>query len=183
MPYNFPMQFKVFVDADSMTPRHRKIILRRATKGDIDVSFVADRSLKDVLDAIESHTISLRGPFRGTMGKEGIRQIKSKIKMVVVETGANAADDYIACNVSSGDLVVTHDIPLSERCINKGAVAIDDRGNIYTKENISERLSVRQANACFREMGITLSRSERFDMKTINKFASAFDSVLSPLGL
>lgn len=86
---------KIYVDADSITALHREIIIRRAISENSELYFVADRLLKDVQDAISLDTKRLRDPFRERVDKDELRKIKSKIQMIVVDSGANSADDEI----------------------------------------------------------------------------------------
>ena len=74
--------------------------------------------------------------------------------MVVVEGGENAADDKIVELANENNLCITHDIPLAARLIEKNVYVIDDRGNVLDKNNIRERLSIRDTQKDFREMGI-----------------------------
>ena len=68
--------FTLFVDADSLPLRLRKIILQRAMKENMRTIFVADRNLKDVCCMIEEHTASLRLPLRNTLDKTELRKIE-----------------------------------------------------------------------------------------------------------
>lgn len=172
---------RIYVDADSMTLQHRSIILKRAIKEGAEAYFVADRNLKDIQDTISLDTERLRNPLRETLAKEDLRKIKSKIKMIVVETGSNSADDKIVEIAESPAIAITHDIPLSQRLIEKGIIVLDDRGNVLNSSNIAERMSIRDINRDFREMGITSDKSKRFDSAIINKFSSAFDKAINDL--
>ena len=78
-------------------------------------------------------------------------------------------------------LAITHDIPLSKRLIEKGLTVIDDRGGRLDSSNIDARLSERRNNMIFREMGLFDSRQKRFDERTVQEFAAAFDKALSEL--
>lgn len=171
--------FTLFVDSDSLPLRHRKIILSRVMKDGIRTQFVADRSLPDVMEAIETHTKMLRDPFRGSLAKEELRKIRSSITMTVVETGENSADDRIVELVNDGDLVITHDVGLSERAIEKGAIVIDDRGDVYTQENIRKRVSERDFMKVFREMGINDLGQKSLREKDYQRFSNSFDSIIS----
>lgn len=173
--------FKVFVDADSIPIREKKIVLTRAIKEDLAVFFVADRDLPDVREAIKNHKDKLRAPFRGVLEKDEIRKIDSTIRMIIVESGENSADDRIVEMIEAGDLLISHDVPLSFRSIEKGAVALDDRGEIYTKENIRERMSQREYMMAFREMGINEEKQRRLKEGDYQKFANSFDFLLNRL--
>ena len=172
---------RVFIDADSVPQRLRSIIIKRITKEHLESFFVADRSLPDVMLAIEEDTAALRQPFRGSLPKEELKAIKSKMKMLVVEKGQNSADDKIVELASSGDLAITHDIPLASRLLEKDVIVIDDRGGEYTKANIAEKLSMRANNAIFREMGLFGDRSGTFGEKEIHKFSAMFDQKISDI--
>ncbi len=172
---------RIYVDADSMTQQHRSIIVKRAIKEEAEAYFVADRNLKDIQDAISLDSERLRNPLRESLSKEELRKIKSKIKMIIVASGANSADDKIVEIAISPGLAITHDIPLSQRLIEKGITVIDDRGNTLDASNIAERMSIRDINRDFREMGIVSDKSKRFEPSTINKFSSAFDKAINDL--
>ena len=172
---------RLFIDADSLPSRQSDIVLRRILNKEYEAWFVADRSVPSVLKAIEEDKKRRRAKFRDTLTREEARKIGSGIHMVVVESGANSADDYIAEIAESPALAITHDIPLSARLIEKGLVVIDDRGSTLTKENIRERISERGNNARFREMGLFDNKSKHFDERTIRDFSAAFDKAIVTL--
>ena len=172
---------KLYIDADSLPLRHRSIILRRIISKGHQAWFVADRSLSDVLLAIDEDKAKRRGPFRTALPKEELRKIGSGINMIVVESGANAADDKLVEIASAPALAISHDIPLLSRLIQKGLLAMDDRGNEYTADNIAKRLSERNVNSYFREMGLFPDKQNSFDEKTIRLFTQTFDRLCSKL--
>ncbi len=172
---------RLYIDADSLPVRHRSIVLKRIVGKDFSAWFVADRSLGDVEKAIAEDKAVRRRAFRDTLTREEARRIGSEIHMVVVPSGANSADDKIVEIAEAPALAITHDIPLSERLIDKGITVIDDRGHEYSKENIRVRMSERDNNALLREMGIFTDKSKRFDERTIREFASAFDKAITAL--
>lgn len=176
------MSFRLWIDSDSVPVKHREVILRRAIRQNIETVFVADRNLKDVLDAMAEHSRMLRNPYRNSMDKDELRKIKSSISMIVVSTGANSADDYIVDSSLSGDLCVTHDIPLAARLVEKGVFVIDDRGHRYDENNIRERLSIRDSMYLIREMGSVPEKQKRFDSKLLEEFSNAFDIALHSVG-
>ena len=174
--------FSLYIDADSLPKPHRAIILKRLLKESDYIKecvFASDRILSDVRDVIEEHTASLRRPLRDKLEKEELKKIKSNIKMIVVDVGSNSADDYLVENSITPAFAITHDVPLSSRLINKGLVVLDDRGHIYDKSNIRERLSERDFMTELREIGISLEKTKGFDQRILNDFASAFDSVFN----
>ena len=173
---------KLYIDADSLPTELRAMMLRRIIRHGYEAWFVADRMLPDVMKAIECDKAERRRPFRDTLSREEARRIGSGIRMVVVEKGENSADDEIVRIAQAPALAITHDIPLSERLIQKGLLVIDDRGNEYTAENIRERMSQRSNSRIFREMGLYPDRQRKGDARTVRLFAEAFDSALQRLG-
>ena len=172
---------RIYIDSDSLPQQHRAIVLRRIIKNGYHAWFAADRKLSDVEKAIEEDKRIRRSAFRDTLTREEARKIGSGIHMVVVESGSNAADDALVELAESPALAITHDIPLAARLLEKNLIVIDDRGNTLTKERIRERLSERENNALFREMGLFDNKSKHFDEKTIRAFSAAFDRALSIL--
>ncbi|MGB0412084.1 MAG: YaiI/YqxD family protein [Pikeienuella sp.] len=65
------------------------------------------------------------------------------VEVVVVTQGADAADDWIVEKIAPGDMCVTGDIPLADRCIKKGARAIRHNGEMFTTANIGNQLAMR----------------------------------------
>lgn len=177
------MEFTLYIDADSLPQSHRRILLRRIMKNNIRAVFAADRPLCDVNEAIAEHTAALRHPLRDTLDRSELRKVKSTITMVVVESGANAADDYIADNITPPALCITHDIPLAARAVEKGAIALDDRGAVLDSSNIAERLSIRNAMYILREGGAMPEKQKRMDQKNLEAFSNSLDRILSGYGL
>lgn len=172
---------RIYIDADSIPERHRSIVLRRIIGKAHSAWFVADRRLQDVERAIEEDKRLRRAPFRDTLTREEARKIGSEIHMVVVDSGADSADDEIVRIAEVPALAITHDIPLAARLLDKGLAVIDDRGGRYDAGSIRERLSERGNNRIFREMGLFDQPSKRFDERTIQRFAAAFDHAVIEL--
>ena len=91
------MLFEIWVDADSVPKGLRTIILRAAARLGLSCSFVADRSLPDVVQYIADDTFALRQKARGegVSDPEAIKAVRSRIRMVVVQSGSDSADDHI----------------------------------------------------------------------------------------
>lgn len=171
---------KIYIDADSLPTQIRAIILRRVMKEDLSAIFVADRPLKDVRRAYEEHTAHLRQAARegGEQDVDRLRSIRSPITMVVVKEGLDSADDWIVEHAEADSMAITHDVPLASRLAQKGMVVLDDRGGVYTSENIAERLSIRNLMGELREMGIYSEQHRPMDNRQVKAFSDAFDSVL-----
>jgi hypothetical protein len=77
------------------------------------------------------------------------------VSLVVVGKGIDEADHHIVDNSLAGDLVITADIPLADRLVEKCVVAIDPRGNVFTPANVKEALATRNLMQELRESGMT----------------------------
>lgn len=77
------------------------------------------------------------------------------------------------------DLVITADIPLAARVVEKGGVALDPRGELYTEENVGERLSYRNLMAELRTDGVLIGGPAQLGLTDRNRFASALDRLLT----
>ncbi len=103
------------------------------------------------------------------------------IRLIQVEKGADVADFYIVDNVEKGDLVITADIPLADHVVKKEATAINPRGEVYTEENISERLSMRDFMQDLRDGGMQTGGPPPYGVKDKANFANSFNKILTQL--
>jgi len=92
----------------------------------------------------------------------------------------DTADDYIIASAAPGDILVTRDIPLAARALERGLVALNDRGVIWTADSARERASVRDHMAALRELGVAppLPKGRLFDRKDLKAFADALDKAI-----
>jgi uncharacterized protein YaiI (UPF0178 family) len=101
------------------------------------------------------------------------------ITSVRVGKDLDAADAHIAESAVPGDIVVTADIPLAAKVVAKGAVAIDPRGDIFSEENIGERLALRDLLQGLRAGGMVTGGPAPFSNSDRQSFANAFDRLLT----
>lgn len=146
---------KLWVDADSCPKQIRDIVCRAGRRLSIPTVFAAN------------HPVSFSKEFN--------------VEMVVLPEEPDAADNYIAEKAVQGDLVVTRDIPLAKRLVDKGLAVINDRGNLYTRENIRERLSIRNFMLDLYNSGMAPESTSKFSPRDIKLFADTFDKTLSKL--
>ncbi len=172
--------FTLYIDADSCPKNLRAILLRCIIKNNYAAFFVADRPLKDVQTAYEQHTAKLRKEAE-KQGVEDLRSITSKIENVVVAADMDSADNWIVEHATLPCLAVTHDIPLAARLVEKDIPTIDDRGGVFTKENMAQRLSIRNAMKEFREMGIFSEKHKPMGPKETKAFSDALNTMLHKL--
>ena len=105
---------------------------------------------------------------------------KSKnITYKIVKLGADEADNHIVEMVQEGDLVITADIPLADRVIDKNAHAIDHRGELYSRDNIKQYLAMRDLMQAIRDSGEMTKGPSAFDKKDAQKFANQLNSFLA----
>ncbi|MCK9473697.1 YaiI/YqxD family protein [Sulfurimonas sp.] len=105
---------------------------------------------------------------------------KSKlITYIIVEQGADEADNHIVDLVKEGDLVITADIPLADRVISKAAHAIDHRGELYSVDNIKQYLAMRNLMEKIRECGEVTKGPKPFTQKDAHQFANQLHKFLT----
>jgi len=100
------------------------------------------------------------------------------ITKMQVLAGYDVADNKIIENVQANDLVITSDIPLAAAVIDKGAIALNPRGELYTRANIKERLSIRNFSTDLRGSGVRTGGPPTLSKKEIQRFANELDKVL-----
>lgn len=102
------------------------------------------------------------------------------VSLVIVDQGPDVADQWIAAQCGVGDVVVTADIPLADRCIKAGAHVLTPAGEELTRTNIGQRLAtrdlmsdIRAADPFFRGGGSSFTRADR------SRFLQALDAILT----
>ena len=100
------------------------------------------------------------------------------VEMVVVDDGLDAADDWIAEHVRAFDVVVTADIPLAARCLEKGALVIGTNGRPFTEDSIGGALAMRQLKADLRGAGLVTGGPPPLLGKDRSRFSSALDQAI-----
>ncbi len=148
---------KIWIDADACPGAVRDIVLKAAVRQKIEIVFVANKGL----NLPESPLVSL----------------------VKVDAGPDVADQYIVDHASTSDLVVTQDIPLAHILVTAGIVTINPRGDVYTADNIGDRISVRDLMQGLRDTGEITGGPKQFGEKEKRAFASSFDRELTKLSI
>ena len=103
------------------------------------------------------------------------------ITILTVSSGLNVADQKIVELLDPGDLVITADIPLAAHVVNKGGTALDPRGELYTDENIGERLTMRNLMDELRGGGMIGGGPAPFSGNDRQAFANQLDRILAKL--
>ncbi len=103
------------------------------------------------------------------------------IKLVVVDKGLDEADDWITEHVAQGDIVITGDIPLAARCLDKQALVLGHKGQPFTENNVAEALATRQLLTHMRDQGIMMGGPPPFAPKDRSLFLQQLDQMINAL--
>jgi len=101
------------------------------------------------------------------------------IRTILVPGGFDVADNKIAELVQAGDLVITADIPLAADVIKKGGHALNPRGELYTPENIQQRLTMRNFMGDLRNTGVMTGGPPTFSQSDRLAFANQLDRYIT----
>lgn len=109
----------------------------------------------------------------------GIRPYPNpNVRIVVVAQGADAADDWIAEHIQDGDIAVTNDIPLADRCVTAGALAVQPNGRVLDATSIGAVRATRDLMADLRETGEVTGGPRPFSKQDRSRFLQALDSAV-----
>src|SRR5690606_7405574 len=101
------------------------------------------------------------------------------IEQVVVEAGPDVADDWIAERAGPGDIVITSDIPLADRCLKAGAQALRPNGQPFTPDSIGSALAGRMMGDHLRSIGAATSGPPPFGPADRSRFLQALDAAVT----
>ena len=145
---------RIWVDADAAPRDVKEIVYRAARRLEIEAVLVANRRL--LVPPGNDYVTALR-----------------------VEGGPDVADRYIAETAEAGDVAITADIPLASVLVERRLWVIDPRGEEYTRENVGERLHVRDFMDSLRGAGLETGGAKPYGAREKQAFASALDRVLT----
>ena len=100
------------------------------------------------------------------------------VEMVVVGNGFDEADDWIVEHASDRDIVVTDDIPLAARCIEKGAHVLSSKGREFTEASIGGALANRNFLSQLREHGLATGGPAPFEKKDRSQFLQCLENLI-----
>lgn len=144
---------KIWVDADACPVVIKDILFRAAERTGVQVTFVANQFIKIP-------------PSRC-------------INFIQVSGGFDVADNEIVKRLSEGDLVITADIPLAAEVIEKGGLALNPRGELYTQSNIRARLNMRDFMESLRSSGVDTGGPAALSKSDRQAFANQLDKFLT----
>src|SRR5262249_4917196 len=150
----FTQGMRIWVDADACPQVIKEILYRAADRAQVVTTLVSNMALA-------------RTPT------------SDFIKTIRVAQGFDGADQRIVQEVQPGDLVVTADLPLAAEVVARGAQALDPRGELYTEDNVGERLALRNLMQELRSGGEMLGGPASFRTSDRQKFANELDRFLT----
>lgn len=103
------------------------------------------------------------------------------IQMNVVSGGFDAADDWIVEKSQAGDIVITGDILLADRCVKKSVRVLGHKGNEFTKDNIGSAVANRELMQNLRHMGEMRGGPAPMDKKARSNFLGTLDQIIQSL--
>jgi uncharacterized protein YaiI (UPF0178 family) len=146
---------RVWIDADACPKAAKDQLIKFALKRKFEVVLVA--------------------------GQAQIKPAFACVKLIVVPSGPDAADDYLVEHALPGELVICSDIPLADRLIKKGVAALDPRGKEFDAGNMGDRLAVRNLFTELREQGQMAGGQGAYGEREKQAFANSLDRILTRL--
>ncbi|NOQ93463.1 MAG: YaiI/YqxD family protein [Methylophaga sp.] len=144
---------KIWVDADACPVVIKDILFKASERTKVEMTLVANHSMRIP-------------PSR-------------YITFLQVTQGFDVADNEIVQRLDVGDLVITGDIPLAAEVIEKGAHALNPRGELYTTDNIKARLTMRDFMETMRSSGVQTGGPSALNQADRQRFANSLDSFLT----
>ena len=142
----------IWVDGDACPKVIKDILFRAAERAQVKLTLVANQMLR-----------TLPSPW---------------ISAVQVPAGFDVADNHIVQHLQAGDLVITADIPLAAEVIAKGGLALSPRGELFTKDNVRELLSLRDFMTGLRDSGVQTGGPAVLSNNDRQTFANKLDRLL-----
>ena len=150
-------RLKLYIDGDAFPNLLKPIIFRAIEKLSLETFVISNKKI--------------------TIGKS------KNITYLIVDLGADEADNKIVEMLNENDLVITADIPLADRVISKKASAIDHRGELYSEDNIKQYLAMRNLMEQIRDTGEITKGPPPFNQKDAHLFANQINQLFTNRGL
>lgn len=144
---------KIFIDADACPNVIKDIVFRASVRTNTPVIVVANSPIRIPLNGL--------------------------VSTIQVPRGFDMADSRIVEEMDTGDIVITADIPLADAVIEKGGIAINPRGELYSQENIKDRLATRNLREELRDAGLCTGGPKVLGLKDRQSFANKLDALLA----
>ena len=144
---------KIYVDADACPVKDE--VYKVAERYKLNVVMVANSALRVPLSAL--------------------------VEMVVVPGDFDAADDWIVANAKDGDIVITADILLAQRCVANKVRTLGHKGTEFTEDNIGGAVASRELMQNLRHMGEMRGGPAPMDKKARSQFLGTLDQIIQAL--
>ena len=148
-----PLDLRIFIDADACPAAIKDILFRTAERLQVELLLIANGAMR-----VPSSTF---------------------IKSIVVPHGADIADHKIVEMMVAGDIVVTGDVPLAARVVEKSGIAIGVRGELFDEKSVYGRLASRDLSEQMRAAGLETRGPAPLTSKDIQSFANQLDRILT----
>lgn len=146
---------RIWVDADACPAAIKDILFRTARRLKVELTLVANQSMRVPPSDL--------------------------IRVIAVPHGADVADNMIVEKMHSGDVVITGDIPLAARVVEKQGIAIGTRGELFDEASIHSRLASRNLMEHLRSAGVDTAGPKPQNQKDVQTFANQLDRALTRL--
>lgn len=146
---------RVWIDADACPKAAKDQVIKFALKRQFEVVLVA--------------------------GQSQVKPTYTLVKLIVVPSGPDAADDYLVEHALPGELVICSDVPLADRLVKNGVAVLDPRGKEFDPQNMAERLAVRNLFTDLREQGQMGGGQAPYGDREKQAFANSLDRILTRL--
>jgi len=146
---------RVWIDADACPKAAKEQVVKFALKRRFEVLLVA--------------------------GQAQVKPAYSCVRLIVVPSGPDAADDYLVEHALPGELVICSDVPLADRLVKKGVAALDPRGREFDERNMGDKLAVRNLFTELRELGQVGGGQPPYGERDKQAFANSLDRILTRL--
>lgn len=143
----------IFVDADACPASIKEILFKTVQRMKLKLIVVANQTIRT--------------------------PASDQIEVITVPHGADAADHRIVELVRAGDIVITQDIPLAARVVDKHGIAIGIRGEVFDESSVHSRLATRNLMEQFRSSGVETKGPKPLSQKDVQTFANALDRTLT----
>ena len=146
---------RVWIDADACPKAAKDQVIKFALKRQFEVVLVA--------------------------GQSQVKPTYTRVRLIVVPSGPDAADDYLVEHAVPGELVICSDVPLADRLVKNGVAVLDPRGKEFDPQNMAERLAVRNLFTDLREQGQMGGGQAPYGDREKQAFANSLDRILTRL--
>jgi uncharacterized protein YaiI (UPF0178 family) len=144
---------RIYVDSDACPVKEE--ILRVAARHGLPLTFIGNRWMRGL-----DHPL---------------------VEQVVAAEGLNQADDRIVERIAPGDIVITADVPLAARCLEKGALGIDHRGKRFDADSIGLAVAMRDLMTHLRDSGEITCGPSAYGKQDRSRFLDGLERLIRSL--